>query len=167
MFSQLVNLTAEEISIGAQVGLQRQLRCQRGSGGGSRILSEYTRRYGSPGANGLWHNSIEGSLGEFAVAKFLNLYPTGIGGYDFADVSDNIEVRTRPEKFHQLFLKKKDKPGNYVLVQGSYGEYVLRGWISASEVFSHDEWFHSNNGKTTESYWVPHESLYSISTLSR
>ena len=168
MSTPSVNLTIEEIQVAAQAGLQRQLRCLRGSGNGSRTLSDYTRRYGSPGKSGLWTNSIEGALGEFAVAKFLNLYPTGIGGYNATDVGKDIEVRTRPEKFHQLFLKKTDKPDKYyILVQGSYGEYIIRGWRAARDIFGHKEWFHNNNGKTSENYWIPHDFLFPISTLPK
>ena len=161
-----VRLTLQEMMIGATVGLQRQLKCQQKSRSGSGTVSEYTKKYGAPGSEGLWGNSVEGALGEFAVAKFLGLYPSGIEGYDATDVGRHYEVRTRPEEFHQLVLKKKDKPDKYyILVQGSYGEYTIRGWISAYEVFTHPEWYHNNSGRTTESYWVPHENLYSISTL--
>ena len=164
--STQLKLTLQEIMIGATVGLQRQLRCLQKSRSGSGTTSEYTKKYGSPGSEGLWGNSIDGALGEFFVAKFLGLYHSGIEGYDATDVGRHYEVRTRPEEFHQLVLKKKDKPDKYyILVQGSYGEYTIRGWISAYEVFTHPEWYHNNSGRTTESYWVPHENLYSISTL--
>lgn len=163
-----VQLTLPEIEIGAEVGLKRQLRCLQGSRNGSRTTSEYAQRYGSPGVGGLWGNHIEGALGEFAVAKFLGLYPSGIEGYNTTDVGDHYEVRTRPEKFHELFIKKRDKPDKYyILLQGSHGEYIIRGWISAYEVFGHDEWFHNNSGRTSFSYWVPFSFLYPISELPK
>ena len=105
-------------------------------------------------------------MGEFAVAKYLGLYVSGITKQGATDVGKHYEVRTRPKEYMELYLKKKDKPDKYyILVQGSYGDYTIRGWITAYEVFGHPEWYHNNSGKLSYSYWVPHEALYSISTL--
>ena len=163
--SSIVTLTPAELSIGSTVGLQRQLKCLQNSRSG-KSLKDYEKYWGDPGAKGLWGNSIEGALGEFALAKYLGVYPTGISGYDSTDVGEHYEVRTRPHPLDNLFLKKRDKKDKYyVLVIGSYGVYELKGWISAPEVFIHEEWYHNNDGRTSMSYWVPDEELNDIKSL--
>ena len=106
--SLTVTLTPAELSIGSVAGLQRQLKCLKNSRSG-KSLKDYERYWGAPGAKGLWGNSIEGALGEFAVAKYLGVYPTGIEGFGSTDVGEHYEVRTRPHQSDLLFLKKKDK----------------------------------------------------------
>ncbi|QDP52176.1 MAG: hypothetical protein Unbinned2902contig1001_18 [Prokaryotic dsDNA virus sp.] len=160
-----VTLTPAELSIGSTVGLQRQLKCLQNSRVG-KSLKDYKEYWGNPGAKGLWGNSIEGALGEIAVAKYLGVYPSGISGYDSTDVGEHYEVRTRPHPRDILFMKKRDKKDKYyILVIGSYGIYQLKGWVSAPEVFAHEEWYHNNNGRTSTSYWVPDEALHDIRTL--
>ena len=111
---------------------------------------------------------IEGTLGEFAVAKYLGLYPSGITAWNSTDVGEYFEVRTRPKEYQQLFIKKTDKKDKYyILVHGAFGDYTIRGWISAYEALSHPEWIHDNNGKTSLTCWVPHQNLFPIKTLPR
>ena len=163
MYTPSVVLTEREIRIGVESGIQRQLECLRGSNSGKETNSHYESKYNSVGPGGLWNNSIEGALGEFAVAKFLGLYPSGITSYKSTDVGEHYEVRTRGLEYQELFVKKKDNPDKYyILAQGSFGEYTIRGWITGFEVFDHPEWFHNSSGKLSYCYWVPHEFLSSI-----
>ena len=167
MSMQSIILSHRELLVGATLGLQRQLECQQSSKSGASSNSNYENKYNAVGL-GLWNNSIEGALGEFALAKFLGLYPSGITCWNATDVGEHYEVRTRPKEFQELFLKKNDKKDKYyILLQGSFGEYNIRGWISALETFTHREWFHNNSGKTSFNYWVPHSSLHSMSTLPK
>ena len=168
MSTELVTLTQREIMLGSIAGLQRQLECLQQSKNGRETNSEYESRYNAVGPGGLWNNHIEGALGEFAVAKYLGLYPGAITGQSETDVGEHYEIRTRPQEYQELFIKKSDKRDKYyILVQGSFGDYTIRGWISAYETFEHPEWFHNNNGKTSSNYWVPHKNLFPIETLPR
>ena len=168
MFTPSVKLSEREILLAASSGVQREVECLRKLESGKNATSNYEKTYNSVGPGGLWQNHVEGALGEFAVAKFLGLYPGAITDKDATDVGDHYEVRTRPLKYQELFVKKKDKPEKYyILVQGSYGDYTLMGWITGFEVFAHPEWFHNNEGKLSYDYWVPHEFLYSIETLPK
>ena len=163
-----ITLSNQELLVAATLGLQRQLECQKNSKGGVISNLSYENKYNAVGPGGLWNNSIEGALGEFALAKFLGLYPSGIECWNATDVGEHYEVRTRPKEFQELFLKKNDKKDKYfVLLQGSFGEYNIRGWISAVEAFSHPEWFHNNSGKTSFNYWIPHPNLHPMSTLPK
>ena len=169
MFTPSVKLTEREMLLGAASGIQREVECLRGSGGGEKAISSYEKKNSSIGSGGLWNNHVEGALGEIAVAKYLGLYPGGITDPDATDVGDHYEVRTRPRRDYELFVRKKEKEKKedkyFILVLGSYGEYSIRGWISAYEVFAHPEWFHNNENKTGYRYWVPHEFLYPILDL--
>ena len=171
MYTPSVVLTEREMLLAASSGVQREVECLRSSGGGENAILNYEKNNDSIGPGGLWNNHIEGALGEFAVAKYLGLYPGGITEKDATDVGDHYEVRTRPKSYYELFVRKdeKEKKGDkyFILVQGSYGEYTIRGWISAYEVFAHPEWFHNNSGKLSYNYWVPNDFLYSIETLPK
>lgn len=98
-----VQLSPSEINVGGVVGLQRQIRSLAHNGIGNQTFDRYVGRYGDPGKAGLWGNAIEGALGELAVAKFLNMYHTGMSGFNATDVGKNFEVRTRRNPDHQLF----------------------------------------------------------------
>jgi hypothetical protein len=159
-----IQLSPPEIQIGASVGIQRQIREIQKNG--NHILEKYISKNNDPGRHGLWGNAIEGALGEIAVAKALNQYHTGMESHWATDVGENIEVRTRRKEDHQLFLKPTDKPGFiYVLVVGQFGVYAIKGWIESDEVFSHPEWLHDFNGKTSKCYWVPDSELQPITNL--
>ena len=168
MSTVLITLTERELLQAGFLGLQREVQCLRGSRDGGNAPLDYERKYSKVGSGGLWQQHIEGAMGEFAVAKYLGLYPGAITSKDEADVGGIYEVRTRPKSFMELWIDKDERSkGNkyYILVQGSYGRYTICGWISSFEVFSHSEWFHNNEGKTSKSYWVPHGNLYSIDGL--
>jgi hypothetical protein len=169
MYTPLIQLSEREMLVAASSGVQREVECLRGSGGGENAISSYEKNNNQIGPGGLWNNHIEGAMGEFAVAKYLGLYPGGITDPDTTDVGEHYEVRTRPLKYQELFLKKDEKDEKedkyYILVQGSYGKYTICGWISAYEAFTHREWYHNNEGKTSHRYWVPHEFLYPILNL--
>ena len=168
MYTPSVKLSEREMLLAASSGVQREVECLRKLESGKNVVSEYEKNNNQVGPGGLWQNHIEGAMGEFAVAKFLGLYPGAITEKDATDVGDHYEVRTRPLRYQELFVKKKDKPDKYyILVQGSYGDYTLMGWITGFEVFARPEWFHNNSGKLSYNYWVPDEFLNSIETLPK
>ena len=171
MYTPSVRLTEREMLLAASSGVQREVECLRKLNGGESVVLEYEKNNNQVGPGGLWQNHIEGAMGEFAVAKFLGLYPGGITDKDATDVGEHYEVRTRPKSYYELFVRKCEKEYKedkyFILAQGSYGVYTIRGWITAYEVFAHPEWFHNNSGKVSYQYWVPHEFLQSIETLPK
>ena len=168
MSTRSVRLSEREMLLAASSGVQREVECLRKLNNGENVVSEYEKNNNQVGPGGLWNNHIEGAMGEFAVAKFLGLYPGAITDKEATDVGEHYEVRTRPLRYQELFIKKDEKEDKYyILVQGAYGRYTVCGWISAYEVFTHGDWYHNNEGKTSMRYWVPHEFLYSIETLPK
>ena len=165
--STRITLTQRELLIGFYGGGLRQVEGLKSSRNGKAAEDYESKGYGKEG-QGLWNNSIEGVLGEIAVARYLGLYPYGLfeRSSDHPDVGEHYEVRTRPKEWMELFFKEGDKPDKYyILVTGSYGTYDIRGWISAPEILSHPEWHHNNEGKTTKRYWVPTEVLHPMEEL--
>jgi len=171
MCTHEVKLSEREMLLAAASGVQREVECLRKLESGKNAVSEYERNNNQVGPGGLWNNHIEGALGEFAAAKFLGLYPGAITDPKATDVGEHYEVRTRPLKYQELFIRKEEKDEKedkyFILVQGAYGDYTICGWISAYETFAHPEWFHNNEKKTNYRYWVPHEFLYPIKTLPK
>ena len=174
--STRITLTQRELLNGSIAGALRQVESLKNSRNGKAAEDYESKGYGKEG-QGLWNNSIEGVLGEIAVARYLGLYPYGLmeRSNDHPDVGEHYEVRTRCKEWMELFFKvedktrewdKPDKPDKYyILVTGSYGTYDIRGWISAPEILSHPEWHHNNEGKTTKRYWVPTEFLHPMEEL--
>ena len=161
-----VSLSLAEIQIGAMVGIQRQIREIGQSEDRKKILEVYMRRHNDPSSEGLWSNAVEGALGELAVSKYLNQYHTGMTSHWGTDVGRNIEVRTRRKSNYQLFIKSTDKDMHfYVLVTGSFGEYILQGFMPSSYAFTRKDWFHDNNGTTNRAFWIPNHQLKPISEL--
>ena len=169
MSTRSVRLSEREMLLAASSGVQREVECLRKLNGGENVVLEYEKNNNQVGPGGLWNNHIEGAMGEFAVAKFLGLYPGAITDKEATDVGEHYEVRTRPLRYQELFIKKDEKEKKedkyFILVQGAYGRYTIFGWISSYEGFTHRDWYHNNEGKTSMRYWVPHEFLYSIETL--
>ena len=162
-----VILTQRELLNGSIAGALRQVECLKNLKNGKAAEDYEGRGYGKEGY-GLWNNTIEGVLGEIAVARYLGLYPYGLmeRSDKHPDVGEHYEVRTRPKEWMELFYRKNDKDDKYyILVTGSYGTYNLRGWISAAEILSHQEWYHNNDKTTTTSYWVPNNQLHPMEEL--
>jgi len=74
---------------------------------------------------------MESICAEFAVAKYLNQYPTAICGVGSSDVGENIEVRWTQNKC--LLVHKPEEGDNpddiFVMVTGSDGGYEIKGWL--------------------------------------
>ena len=171
MYTHSVKLSEREMLLAASSGVQREVECLRKLSNGKNAVSEYEKNNNRVGSGGLWNNHIEGAMGEFAAAKFLGLYPGAITDKDATDVGKHYEVRTRPLKYQELFIRKKEKEDKedkyFILVWGAYGDYTICGWISAYETFAHPEWYHDNDDTTGYRYWIPHEFLYPMKTLPK
>ena len=96
MFTHSVKLSEREMLLAAASGVQREVECLRKLDSGKNAILEYEKNNCPVGSGGLWNNHIEGALGEFAVAKFLGLYPGAITNRNATDVGEHYEVRTRP-----------------------------------------------------------------------
>lgn len=108
---------------------------------------------------------IAGVAGEMAFCKCLGMYfmPT-IDTYKSPDVGDNIQVRTRSEKWHDLLVRPNDKDEDkFVLVVGKMPIFSVIGWAYGSEA-KHKKWLQSY-GDRPPAYFMPQRALHDASSI--
>ena len=119
-----ITLTQREISYGARNGVDRVMQTLEDGHG-------WTSNYNG---NAKWDDSISGSLGELAAAKFLDKFPTGFGTRNADDLS-GWEVRTIKDRTRNLIVKldeaKRDL--NFLLILDELPDFYALGWISTQD----------------------------------
>jgi hypothetical protein len=146
----VIRFSDEELFLYATAGAQRQAKC---------ILKNRKPTEGV-GHREDWQISIEGLLGEVALAKYLGLYHTGMIGIGASDVSGN-EVRTTRKRDGELKMKDADHDdAPYWLLTGYNGTYTIRGWIYGRDA-KRKEWFGVKHREEHPMYWVPQSALTS------
>lgn len=147
----IIQLNGFEIATGAINGVLRQCRAIK-----QRLPNSY-----AADQQQAWDYHIEGALAEMAVAKFLDLYWTGIGHVrGQADVGQMHEVRHRTTDA-DLCVRPKDEPEReYWLVYGKYGRYEIKGYKRGSEckVDTYRQ-LSNKNGEQHTFYFVPASEL--------
>ena len=142
-----INLTAYEILMAAQAGIMRQVE---------NIKKSAEPYYGASSIND-WQLHIEGCLGEFALAKFLNVWWGGKGKKREADV-DIYDVRTTPGHEFRLILHPDDPDDRiFWLVTGRNGSYKIQGWIRASDGKQQKYW--DDPTRKRPAFFVPSSAL--------
>ena len=126
-----ITLSPWDIMLAAQAGVQRQVE---------NLSLGRKHAYGLLSNENDWQYSIEGCLGEFALAKFLGVNWPGKNRIGAADVGD-VDVRTSAHEHGALLLHPPDPDDRpFWLLTGLNGNYVVHGWI------------HARDGKLPE-YW--------------
>lgn len=122
-----------------------------------------------------WQIHIEGCMGEFCVAKYLNRFWCGkLGDISPGDVGP-VEVRTagatitewKMADIHKrrLCCHKPDLDDSpFVHVTGINGRYRLRGWLYGREV-KLDEYYEDPTGTDRFAYYAPNNKLRSPKSL--
>lgn len=122
-----------------------------------------------------WQIHIEGCMGEFCVARYLNRFWCGkLGRVTPGDVGP-IEVRTAGatawnddiEDIHgrRLRCHKKDRDDSpFVHVTGLNGIYRLQGWLWGREV-KLDEYWQDPTKKKRHAFFAPNNKLHPMETL--
>jgi len=145
--SILVELTPAEIQMAALVGTQRTVQClQNGS----------KHRYGAKDTEA-WQMSIEGAMGECALAKHLGIFwSKGLPGA--TDVGPH-DVRQTPLAYGKLIVHPTDDDNRrYYLVTGLLGKYVIHGYMYGHQAKQQKYW--SDPQKTNRfAYFVPQSDL--------
>lgn len=148
-----VTLTEWEVAVGGFVGVLRQSESIRRKLK-SKAVSE------SP-----FQISVEGALGEMAVAKALNrFWCCGVNSFKKADIGIDIQVRCRSRPDGELIVRPNDNEDHYyVLVTGQAPTYTVHGFLQGKEA-QRDEWVKNPFGKG-EAWFCPLQSLHPISEL--
>jgi hypothetical protein len=149
-----VTLSSQELQQAALVGVMRH----------TESLRMGLKNLYAAAAGGAWEKNIEGACGEMAVARALDLY----WGYDVntfkAGDIGTLQVRTASRDDYGLIVRPTDRPEDlFVLVTGSNGVYVVRGWLSGRAA-RRDEWWRDPGGHGA-AWFVPADRLHPMQTL--
>lgn len=155
-----VILTYAELQIAHVAAGQRWLQCVKFGAGA---------KYGAPEdgseADAI---SLQGAVGEMAVAKGLNLYWVGSVGEWSAghDVGGCVDVRSVTKPNHCLILHEMDKDKTpYVLVElSSPSRATLVGWVYGADGKKPEYWS-DPSGKRRPAFFVPRRALRPIDEL--
>lgn len=150
-----IKLTSAEIMMAAQAGIMRQVE---------NIKNSSQPYYGASETSD-WQLHIEGCLGEFALAKYLNIWWGGKGNKRGNDVGE-YDVRTRSSHSYDLILHKND-PDNRIfwLITGNNGSYKIHGWILGKDGKNEKYW--SDPAKNRPAFFVPQIDLNDPETLKK
>lgn len=153
----IIELTNEEFAYAAQIGRTRQEEALR---------KNLPDKYGFDGVSGLAVH-VEGSAGELAVAKALNIkWDATVNTFkSIADLVSNIEVRTRSKDYYDLLVRADDKDDSiFVLViRQNPRKFDVVGWIKAKTA-KQEQWI-KTYGNRPPAYFVPKTSLSDIESL--
>ncbi len=116
-----------------------------------------------------WQRSIEGAIGEYAVASVLGVFWTGGRGIvGTADVGP-VEVRaTSCNGGHLIIHPDDDDAKAFILVTGSAPTVTLRGWRFAGECKDKEKYWRQLNPMRSDgkAYCVPQIDLHGMDTLA-
>ena len=115
--------------------------------------------------------SISGSLGEAAVAKFLNIKFTftcnhgGDADLIFKDL--HLQVRTQlPKNNNSLIIRPKAKPGEfYILVIDEAPNFKILGFVNSTYVLGQDRFKTDFGLARPPCYSIPPDKLTPINLL--
>jgi hypothetical protein len=153
-----VNLPEHWRAIGECVGHQRQ---------GD---SEAAGRSNAHRSRGGVADHIQGAMAEIAFAYSINAFPSGLGlSIEDDDDVNGVQVRGRREHWHDLYLWRRDDPQcRYVLVTGTWPQYIVHGWIWGHEAKTSEYWVkaYSQGGfPRISSYIIPQSELHDMKEL--
>jgi hypothetical protein len=154
-----ITLTWSEMKLAAYVAVGAKIACmQRGA----------RHAHGATDENMTWDTQIVSAQGEIGVAKYLNLYWSGLSDLIKAvDVGgeNGAEVRTRTQHWYELMLHRTDNDRPFVLVTAERPPaFRLVGWILGRDGKLEKYWGeHGAPGRPA--FFVPHCELLPMHEL--
>lgn len=144
-----VRLNTAEILIAAIAGLIREVM---------NIGNDVTERIEQDKNAPSWQMHITGAIGEFVLAKALNVFPHNLFRRGAVDV-DGWQVRTTEYLNGHLPIKKDRDNDNdrFVLIVGKDRDYTVVGWVYAHEGKKPEFWRGDLPGRPA--YFVPQSIL--------
>ena len=165
MESSNITLDLYEMQSAAHLGILRCLESEK-----------YKEKWGynyKGSFNDKMAKSISGSLGEAAVAKFLNIKFTftcnhgGDADLIFKDLK--LQVRTQLPKDHNknsLIIRPKAKPGElYILVIDEAPNFKILGFVNSTFVLGQEQWKTTFGLDRPFCYSIPPDKLTPIELL--
>jgi len=143
----LIVLDASEMLLAANAGIMRRIE---------NIKKGAKQPYIYDG-NVSWQIDIEGAMGEFALAKHLNVFWHGKGKMRGWDVG-TCDARTTRHLNGHLIIHPQDHDDKIVwLMTGQNGEYIVRGFIKAGDAKQEKYWKKPFEG--SPAFYVPQTDL--------
>ena len=145
-----ITLASNEIFLCATAGIMRQVE---------NIKRERESAHGHDSTTD-WQIHIEGVMGEYVIAKYLNMHWSGKGTFRGGDVG-NLQVRTAAGQRHRLILHEEDADDDvFWLVCGQNGVYEIKGWLHARDGKKSQYWA-DPTGNNRHAFFVPQSVLMS------
>lgn len=144
----------------AMVGVMRNMR---------NIRLGSKEPYGSPNKD-RWGIDIESAIAEMLVAREFNQYWHTVGEGNIQQLPGDagfLQVRWTSHKNGHLLMHQRDKDDvPYILVIGSYPEYVIQGWVMGKEGKQAKYWQGPNSILVPRPcYCIPQSELRPIDEL--
>ena len=132
-----------------------------------RLSRKSEQRYGHSVAIS-WTEEVDSVGAEFAVAKFLNQYPSGISRVAAPDVGNFVQVRYSARDDGCLLVhlpEEGDNPDHvFVFVTGHVPEMDVRGWAYGREA-QRQEFWRRRPPPASSCFFVPQSELRDVSIL--
>jgi hypothetical protein len=129
-----------------------------------RLARNSDQRYGHGEAIS-WTEEVDSVGAEFAVAKCLNQYPSGISKVAAPDVGKFVQVRYSPRDDGCLLVHRAEEGDDpehvFIFVTGHVPEMDVRGWVYGREAQVQTYWRPSNR----PCFFVPQSVLRDVSIL--
>ena len=153
----VVTLTALEIGIAAGIGCTRQIESR----------SQRRVDHSGKGVELLWEHDINGAIGEYVVAKSLNVFPdVRLGTFKLPDIG-KLQVRTTLYDNGCLLIRTNDSSDDmYALVVGVRNEfftYRIAGCLRGYDAMQ-PQWLTDKGNGREPQYFVPQSALEPFKT---
>jgi hypothetical protein len=149
----IIELNAKEMMLASMNGQMRQIQ---------NLKKKYRAPTMGCGHFNDWQLHIEGAMAEWAVAKYLKIYPEGFG-FGQGDLGI-YEVRSSPKESTLMYMKGTDKDNHiFIRVTGINGRYKIHGWIMGKDGKGYPKEDKYQNGRPA--IWVPYEALKPMDEL--
>jgi hypothetical protein len=151
----VVTLDWFEIEMAAIVGVRRRVEARWRQG---RVDLHPVPGEVVPSSN--WETHVEGTIGEFVVAKALGRNWNGsINTYKVGGDVGPAQVRTRSDHEAKLIVRPRDRSTDYfVLVTGWAPTYHVHGWMLGADA-KQERWLEDPGGRGA-AYFVPQSELH-------
>src|SRR5262245_11680704 len=156
-----VELTWDEVRLGAQVGCMRHIQCAEET----RVLiaSEQAQE-------NLWANNLEGALAEMSAAKHLNLFWAGaLGNYEAPDVGPYQVRCNSSRKYDDMVIRPRDVEKQradtiYISVLAFTPAFLILGWKRLRDCMQ-ERWYRVGQPNRPKCWFVPRTALMSLDDL--
>jgi hypothetical protein len=143
----LIELSPAEIQMAAFVGTQRTVQC---------LQKGINHRYGAKDTEA-WQRSIEGAMGECALAKHLDhFWSKGLPGD--TDVGPHDVRQTHHANGKLIVHPSDDDNRRFYLVTGLLGKYNIHGYMYGRQAKQQKYWC-DPQGTNRFAYFVPQSDL--------